>query len=291
MHTLHNFRLLCPQALLLREGRVCEDCVGRVPWRAVQHACYRGSRLHSAAVAGTLQLHRAIGTFDRLVDRYIALNDFCRDKLVQGGLPAQRISVKPNFVDLPAPDSNAPRAGLLFVGRLSQEKGVQTLAQAWLQMPSGSELQVAGEGPMREALSGLPGLCALGPMPPAAVAREMRRSLALVLPSICYEAFPRTLVEAFACGLPVIASRIGALPELVQHGRTGLLAEPGDAADLARQMAWALDHPEAMREMGRAARAHYEAHWTGEANLRQLLAIYADAQRHANDRAAPRGTA
>jgi glycosyltransferase involved in cell wall biosynthesis len=129
VQTLHNFRLLCPQALLLREGRICEDCVGRVPWRAVQHGCYRGSAVQSAAVAGMLQLHRGLGTWQRKVTLYIALNAFCRDKFIEGGLPAERIRIKPNFIDLPAP-APQPREGFLFVGRFSLEKGLAVLAQA-----------------------------------------------------------------------------------------------------------------------------------------------------------------
>jgi glycosyltransferase involved in cell wall biosynthesis len=235
-------------------------------------------------VAATVQLHRALGTFDRAVDRFIALNAFCRDKLVQGGLPEGRIVIKPNFVDLPAPPPDVPRSGLLYVGRLSQEKGLATLAEAWAQVGAPGELAVAGDGPLRDAVAPRPRVRMLGALAPADVAARMRGAVALVLPSIWYEAFPRTLVEAFACGLPVIASRMGALPELVQHGRTGLIVEPGNADDLARQMQWALDHPEAMREMGRHARAHYEAQWTGEHNVAQLLAIYATAAAEAGTR-------
>jgi len=274
VQTLHNFRLLCPQAMLLRDGRVCEDCVGRAPWPAVVHGCYRGSRAQSALLAGMLQLHRKLGTWAHKVTRYIALNEFCRSKFIEGGLPAGRIVVKPNFVDLPPP-APGERHGLLFVGRLSQEKGVAVLATAASALPADT-LRVAGSGPDAAALA-LPQVRLLGALNGADVAREMAGAVALVLPSLWYENFPRTLVEAFACGLPVLTSRLGALAELVQDGVTGLHVTPGDAVDLAAKMRWALDNPERMAAMGRAARVRYEAAYAAEANLVQLLAIYDDA--------------
>ena len=276
VQTLHNFRLLCPQAMLLRDGRPCEDCVGRVPWRAVAHGCYRGSRAQSAVLAAMLATQRAAGTWQRRIGRYIALNDFCRERFVAGGLPAARIRVKPNFVDLPqlAP---MPRLGFLFVGRLSPEKGVQVLAEAASYEDLRSPVRVAGSGPEESSLAGHPKLQLLGALSPASVYEEMRRAVALVLPSLCYESFPRTLAEAFALGLPVIASRLGAMAALVEDGRTGLLFEPGNAADLLAKLRWAENHPERMAAMGQAARRHYERHLGRAENLRLLLQIYAEA--------------
>lgn len=274
VQTLHNFRLLCPQAMLLRDGKVCEDCVGRIPLPGVLHGCYRNSRAQSAVVAGMLTLHRGLGTWAYKIHRYIALNDFCRAKFIEGGLPAARIAVKPNFVDLPAPSrSDAERGGLLFVGRLSPEKGVAVLAQAASALPAGS-LRVAGSGPAAKALEATAAIKPLGAMDAEQVTAEMTRAVALVMPSIWYEGFPRTLVEAYACGLPVLASRLGALSDIVKDGVTGLHFQPGNAADLAVKMQWALAHPLRMAEMGRAARLDYERHYAPQANLAQLLAIY-----------------
>ena len=283
VQTLHNFRLLCPQAMLLRQGRVCESCVGRAPWPAVVHACYRGSRAQTGVVAAMLLLHRSLGTWQRKVARYIALNDFCRDKFIEGGLPAERIAVKPNFVDLPPPPPGR-RHGLLFVGRLSAEKGVATLAAAAATLPPGS-LRVAGSGPAAAMLQGLPAVQLLGALSAEQVAAEMCAAIALVLPSLWYENLPRTLVEAYACGLPVLASRLGALQALVQDGVTGLHVAAGDAADLAASMHRALAQPERLAAMGAEARAVYEREYTADANHAQLLRIYADAkaQRRAED--------
>jgi len=275
VQTLHNFRLLCPQAMLLREGRVCEDCVGRAPLPGVRHGCYRGSHAQSGVLAGMLLLHRALGTWQTKVARYIALNSFCRDKFIEGGLPAARIAIKPNFVDLPLPPPQ-PRRGLLYVGRLAPEKGIATLAQAALQLPPGS-LRVAGTGPELERLQGLPAVTLLGALNGAQVADEMARAAALVMPSLWYENFPRTLVEAYACGLPVLASRLGALATLVEHERTGLLVAPGDAGAWAQAMRRVLDDGTQLAAMGHAARALYEREYTAEANHRTLLAIYEEA--------------
>jgi len=291
VQTLHNFRLMCLNGLFLREGRVCEDCMGQLPWRGVARACYRGSRPASAVLAGMLALHRGLGTYRHKVARYIALNGFCRGKFIEGGLPADRVVVKPNFVDWAEGEGSRFKVqgsrenaegvgddpgGLLFVGRLSVEKGVATLGAA-MALLSGVGLRVAGDGPQAGSLDGVAGVTRLGSLPAAAVRAEMAQAVALVVPSIWYENFPRTIVEAFASGLPVIASRIGALAELMREGETGLLFEPGNARALADTMAWAQANPQRMAAMGRNARAQYEAEFSPQVNYRRLMEIYDEA--------------
>ncbi|HEX5538638.1 MAG TPA: glycosyltransferase, partial [Methylophilaceae bacterium] len=274
--TLHNFRLFCAQAMFMRDGRVCEDCMGTLPWRGVVRRCYRGSLAQSAVVVGMQGLHRMLGTYQNRVTRYIALNQFCSDKFVEAGLPSARMAIKPNFIDLPAPVHSQARSGALFVGRLSAEKGIATLARAIALYPA-AKLGVIGTGPQQAELEGAAAIHLHGWQEPQAIYERMAQAAYLVMPSVWYENFPRTLVEAFACGLPVIASRLGAMAELVRNGETGLLFEPGDAADLAAKMQWADANPEAMQRMGQAARAEYEARYTSETNFNQLMAIYADA--------------
>lgn len=272
VQTLHNFRLMCPQAMFLRNGQVCEDCLGRVPWRGAVRGCYRESRLQSSVLASMVSMHRALGTWQNKITRYITLNDFCRNKFIAGGLPAERIVVKPNFVDF-SPPIPVDRRNFLFVGRLSAEKGIDTLVAA-SRMVEAASVQVAGTGPEAGLLSSAPNINALGALSRDEVRLRMCGAIALVMPSIWYETFGMVAIEAFAAGLPVIASRIGSLAALVEDRVTGLLFESGDPVSLADALRWALDHPAEMAAMGKAARAHYEANFTAGQNYQQLLAIY-----------------
>lgn len=274
VQTLHNFRMMCLSALYLRKGKVCEDCVGHLPWRGVLRKCYRESIAASAVLAGMLTLHRGLGTYRNKVSRYIALNNFCRNKFIEGGLSAERIVIKPNFADAPSPIEQL-RHGFLFVGRLSLEKGISSLAEAVEILPE-VKVTVAGVGPQTAILKGLQRVKLLGSLSRESVLAEMNQAIAVVVPSIWYETFGMVVIEAFACGTPVIASRIGALEDIVTDGETGLLFEPGNPCDLADKMAWALANPEKMAEMGRKARAQYEAEFTPEKNYAQLIAIYED---------------
>jgi glycosyltransferase involved in cell wall biosynthesis len=275
IQTLHNFRLLCLNAMFLRGDKVCQDCLGHLPLLGVARKCYRGSVVESASLASMITLHRGLATYRKKITKYIALNEFCRQKFIEGGLPASRIVVKPNFVDLPTQEK-LRRHDFLFVGRLSKEKGIKTLMQAIKLLP-GSSIRVAGVGPESELLDHVQGVVGLGSLSIDEVQHEMHSSMALVLPSLWFENFPRTIVEAFSCALPVIASRLGALTELVEHGDTGLLFEPGNPQDLAEKMKWATENPSKMEAMGRNARAKYLAEFTAERNHQQLISIYKDA--------------
>jgi glycosyltransferase involved in cell wall biosynthesis len=273
VQTLHNFRLLCPQAMFLRNGKVCEDCLGKLPWRAVTRKCYRDSVLQSAAATTMLAAHRAIGSYREQVTSYIVLSKFCHDKFIAGGLPAERLHIKPNFAASKRRPYWKERAGGIFIGRLAPEKGLDTLIEASRKLPA-PNIRVAGTGPLEEqARYGFQDKY-LGFLPPPEVAGLMHSSLFLVAPSTCYETFGLVAVEAFSCGLPVIASRHGGLGELVRDGVTGLLFNPGDAADLAKKIAWAQAHPSAMLQMGQAAYLEYLNKYTPEKNYHMLLGIY-----------------
>lgn len=278
VQTLHNYRLICPAATLLRAGSICEDCVGRrFPSPAVRHACYRGSRPASATLSAMLSVHHVLGTWHRKVDRFIALTEFAKRKFSEGGLPPARIAVKPNYCR--SPDAREPpglvRGGGLYVGRLSEEKGIDTLITAWqnLEVP----LTVIGEGPLAARLQDVARVRAEGRSSSAEVAAAMQRASFLVLPSKWYEGFPLVIAEAFSQGLPVIASRLGALAELVEDGLTGLHVRAGDDGDLAQKVCWAAEHPGEMREMGDNARRAYMDKYTPEVNYPQLIAIYESA--------------
>ena len=278
IQSLHNFRLLCPQAIFLRDGTVCEQCVGKLPWRAVRYRCYRDHALQSAAVAAMLALHRMTGSYRKRVTRYITLNAYCRAKFIAGGLPPEKLCIKPNFIDVPvltAGPAERPgdQTGGLYIGRLSKEKGIEVLLRAHALAPS-IPIDVIGDGPLQAPTVAHFGRRAHGFMPLSDVLARMRAARYLLVPSICHETAPRTIVEAYACALPVIASRLGSLAAMVSDGVTGLLFEPGNAADLAKKICWANAHPQAMAQMGRAARAQYEQHYTPQHNYRLLMAIY-----------------
>jgi glycosyltransferase involved in cell wall biosynthesis len=272
VQTLHNYRLICPAGTLLRDGAVCEECIDHASLLpAVVHGCYRGSRPATAAVAAMLAIHRAGGTWRRTVDAYIAPSEFTRTKLIAGGLPAERIVTKPNFV-APDPGTGSGRGGYaLFAGRLDEGKGIRTLFQAWQRLGRSIPLVVAGDGPVH-AIEGP--VTVMGHQPREKIFELMRNASVLIFPSICYECAPMTVIEAFACGLPVIASNIGSVPEFVEHGRTGLLFRPGDAEDLARQVRWTIEHPDRLALMRQAARQEFEAKYTAERNYKMLTGVY-----------------
>ena len=282
VQTLHNYRLLCPSALLYHDGRVCEDCLGRlVPWPGVAHGCYRDSRTVTGVVATMLTVHRLVRTWSRMVDAYIVLTEFARGKLVQGGLPAAKLLVKPHFVD-PDPGPGAHEGGFaLFVGRLSAEKGVRTLLGAWELLAGRVPLTVVGDGPLAGEVAAaarrLPGVEWLGARTGGEVADLMGQAALLVSPSECYETFGRVVIEAYARGTPVVVSDLGAVPELVEPGRTGLLAAPGDPAQLADTVASVWERPGELTTMGLAARRAFEARYTAERNYARLMEIYAAA--------------
>jgi glycosyltransferase involved in cell wall biosynthesis len=264
------------QGTFFRNGVPCEDCLGRVPWRAVVHKCYRGSAPQSAVLAGLLSAHRTAGTYQNKVTRYIALSAFSRARFIAGGLPAQKITIKPNFVESDMRPSWSSRQGGLFVGRLSPEKGIALLLEA-VRIGGFTNIDIIGAGPSAAAVAERFGEHYLGFLPATEITQRMRSAAYLLLPSMAHEQMPMTMLEAFSCGLPVIASRVGALADLVEDGKTGLLVNPGDAADLAAKIAWAEAHPNQMQAMGRAARADYEAKYTAPINYKMLVDIYEDA--------------
>jgi glycosyltransferase involved in cell wall biosynthesis len=268
--TLHNYRLLCLPATFIRDGRVCEDCLGRMPWPGVVHACYRDSTLGSAALATSLTLHHAFHTFDR-VTKYLAVSGFVRRKYVEAGWPDDRIEVKSNFA-WENPRRDGPGRHFLYLGRLSPEKGVATLLAAWKR--SSAHLLVVGDGPTARALrGGAPRNVEFRPtVAPAEVPALIREARALLLPSRWYEAQPRVILEAYAAGVPVVASDIGALPEAVSPD-SGLLVAPGDAGAWADAVGKLLDDRESER-LGEGAWRLWRDHYSPEQALQNLEDAY-----------------
>ncbi len=270
--TLHNYRLMCLPANLLRGDRPCEDCLGHVPWRGVVHRCYRGSVAGSAAVAASVTLHRGIGTFDS-VSRYLAVSNFVRDRHIDAGIAPGAIGVKPNFTP-PARIRRGAGDYFLFLGRIAHEKGVDTLISAWRSSPK-ARLLIAGDGPEAPKLrsEAPPGVSFLGAVAAEEVPDLLASARAVLIPSRWYEAAPRVITEAYAAGVPVIASDVGALPEAVESGKTGYLATVDDPAAWAEVVGRLLDDAESER-MGNEALRAWRDRFTPERGLAALESEY-----------------
>lgn len=272
--TLHNYRQFCLPSTLLREGRVCEDCLGRTPWPGVLHRCYRDSLAGSAAVAASLVVHRAIRT-NEVVSLFLAVSQFVKEIHVRAGVPAERIRVKSNFV-ASAERRTGPGEYFLFLGRLAPEKGVGVLLDAWQSIDA--ELVIAGDGPQGAELRRRAGPSVLfsGPLPAPEIPDLIRGARAVLVPSVWYEAQPRVILESYSAGVPVLASRIGGLAELVENDRSGLLLPPGDP------VAWAagatrLLNDEVSERMGARALALWGDRYSPEHGLTDLEASYRQA--------------
>jgi len=280
VQTLHNFRLLCPGALLLRNGAPCEDCVNTVTrWPGVVHACYRNSRAATATVAAMLATHTLLGTWRHGVDRYIALSEFAMRKFIAAGWSAAQLVVQPNFLatdpGLRPSDAGSHDRYVLFVGRVSPEKGIHTLLEAWRRLSLPLPLKIAGSGPLMPSDTSQGGNVEwLGHQNRDNVMALMRGAALVVVPSECYETSPLAIIEAFAIGSPVIASRLGAMAEMVKDGDTGLLFTAGDAADLARTLDSALRSPAQMAQLAARARLHFERNYTADNHYSGLIRIY-----------------
>ncbi|BBD60658.1 putative glycosyl transferase [Nostoc sp. HK-01] len=279
VQTLRNYRLLCPNGLFFRDGLVCEDCMGKfIPYPGVWHGCYRDNRPATIAVATMLTVHRAMRTWLEMVDVYISLTEFARQKFIAGGFPAEKIVVKPNFVHPDPGVGNGSGGYALFVGRLSVEKGLDTLLAAWNYLEGKVPLKIIGEGPLAdqvvESVKRLPNVEWLGRKPITEVHKLMGEAMFLVFPSKWYETFGRVAVEAFAKGTPVIAANIGAIAELVDAGRTGLLFSPGNPEDLATKVQWAMTHQELLAQMRQEARNEFESKYTAQQNYYRMMEIY-----------------
>jgi glycosyltransferase involved in cell wall biosynthesis len=237
-------------------------------------------------VALMLAIHRQLQTWRTRVDLYLTPTEFVRQKYIAGGFPAEKIVVKPHFVSAPPEASGGRRDYALFVGRLSQEKNILTLLTTWESVPD-VPLKVIGSGPEESVVRHLlherhlTNVELLGPRPHGQVLTLMQNARFLVSPTTLYETFGLVAIEAFACGAPVIASRRGALAEIVADGHTGLLFDPEKAGDFAERVRWAAAHPEAMAAMGQHARRIYEEKYTPEVNYNLLLGVYEQVLREA----------
>jgi glycosyltransferase involved in cell wall biosynthesis len=276
---IQNYRLMCSSGTLYRDGDVCEECLDHGLWRGVLHGCYRGSRMGSAVVASQIAVHRAAQTWKRKVSGFIAPSIFIRDIAVRSGIPRNRIHIKPNCLQ---PDPG-PRASwenfALYAGRLSPEKGVRVLVHAWMKLGAEIPLKIVGDGPLRGELEACVSssqncnVSFLGSRPRDEVLSLMKKTRLFVSPTECYEGFPMTTVEALACGAPIMASRLGAVKELLRENEIGFFFPPGDADALADKVRSVWNQTDSLRRVSDLARGEFELKYTGEQNHARLLEI------------------
>ncbi len=284
VQTLHNYRWLCPAATLYRDGGVCEKCLGTtLTYPSVVYGCYHQSRAQSLVVAGMVSWHRLARTLQHRVTRFIAPTDFLKKKFIENGFPEEKLVVKPHSIRKDPGERTGEGDYVLFLGRLSEEKGIKTLLQCWNSLDGRIPLRIAGDGPLAgevEAYIGThPGqpVFHLGFRPPEEAILLLKKARFLIFPSGCYEVFGNVLVEAMACGVPLIVPSHGASKEMVHDGIHGVHFEPGNATDLAEKVRWGYEHQAEMRQMGRNCRKEYERRYTARKNYRSLLEIYREA--------------
>ncbi len=283
VQSLHNFRPLCANGLFFRGGQTCEKCMKKNFWHGVYHGCFKNSRVATVPIARMLARHWKAGTWIGMVDIFVTATKFTKDKYAQGGIPSEKIMVKPNFL-YPFPEAEAPfdrkkNGYALYAGRLSEEKGVDVLLSAWKSF-TGIPLRVLGDGPLLEKLrkyvqeNHISSVEFLGHVSSREYEVNMKGAKILMVPSRCYENFPRIVAEAYAYGLPVLASRLGSLAEIIEDGRTGYLFVAGDANDLALKVGKIMSDEDGLSEMSAAARRVFEEKYGPQKNYQSLMTIY-----------------
>ena len=278
VQTLHNYRLICPGALLLRDGKPCEKCIGNVMLPAIQHGCYRNSKVATALIAGMLNFNRMRDVYRQSVDRYICLTPLARERMIRGGLPAEKCVVRTNAFLNPPATGSGDGGYALFVGRLASEKGVKTLVEAWhsLDYP----LKIAGDGPLHRELEKMisthSNIELLGRKTRSEVLTLMQRATLLVIPSEWYEGFPNTALEALATGTPLLVSSIGALDEIVTDPVNGKKFQPGNAMALRDVARYMLSNPAALKTMRLANRLLFDSRYSPQKALGLLEQVYRD---------------
>jgi glycosyltransferase involved in cell wall biosynthesis len=280
VQTLHNFRLVCSNTHLFRDHRPCEKCIGEVPWPALRHRCYQNSFARTAVVGAIGALHTTLGTYHRAVDAHIALNDFSRQIFVRGGLPADKLFVKPNFVPHSDLGSRHREMKLVFAGVISRSKGVELLLEAWrMAAIERFDLVLIGDGPDRERLQHQyaeePRVTWLGRRRRSEVLEHIAASRALVFPSLAAEHCPMVVLEAFSVATPVITANHPSLQAMVWPGREGLMFEAGNVKALAavlREAAFA--DTDIWSGWSSAARRTQRERFSEDVNYGQLMSIY-----------------
>ena len=281
VQTVHNYRFLCPNGLFLNnDGRICERCKNGNFFNAILRKCYRNSYLQTSGMAVTLYLHRKLRTFTNKIDVFVSPSEFLKKKLIEGRIPQEKIVTKPHFVrcDEIKPSYEFDNYAM-YMGRLSREKRLFTLLRAWKDIPD-LTLMIIGEGPIRTKLESfviqdqIANVELLGFIGGSKRFEILKKAMFMVFPSECYENFPYAIIESFACGTPVIASKTGAMMELIEEGKNGLLFEPGNIEDLEEKILSCIENPKLIIPMRRYAREIAEKKYSYEVGYKNLMQIY-----------------
>jgi glycosyltransferase involved in cell wall biosynthesis len=277
VQTLHDYKLACPSYLMFVDGRLCDACVSGSPGNVILRRCVHGSVLQSALSCAERLVHRALRTFSE-VDAFLCPSNFLLDVMKRAGIPKQKLFYAPHFLDLkPYLPLHESSDYFVYVGRLSEEKGLGALLEAKRKAKS-LRLVVAGEGDiinrLRESLTAESGVSFVGFLPKERLADVWRHAAFTVVPSMCYENFPYAVLESFAFGKPVIASRIGGIPELIREGENGLLVEPGDSVELAARIEGLAGAPEEISRMGAVARSDVEKLYSVDSHYANIMGHY-----------------
>lgn len=295
VQTLHNYRMVCPGAYCQRGGEPCELCLSKkIKWPAIKHACYRENRAATASIVAMLAVHGALGTYRRHIDLNITCSAFARDKMIEAGLDPQRVMTKPNFQlsDLGVGPGGGGYA--VYLGRLSPEKGVQTMLDAWDHDDMTAPLHILGGGPMeadvREIAGRRPAVTCLGHASWDQVVTELQNAALLVFPSVTYEGHPMTLLESMQAGTPMVGSRLGAIPEIIDEGVTGRCVDANNPQALRDAVLDMFRDPERLAVMRRDVRKTYDTRYAPDQAYQRLLACYEQAlmHRHQGPANAPR---
>lgn len=272
--TLHDYKPVCPAYTRLRNGKPCSECLDGSFAPVLKHRCAEGSWGKSALLYLEAVVQRRLGNYEK-VDRYIAPSRFMADSVAHR-IPAERISLLYNGVDAAAiPEVDKEEGYVLFLGRLSHEKGVEALLRAHAEVGGAWPLVVAGTGPLREELMTRYSRARFpGHLTGEALTQALTDAAVVVVPSECYENCPMSVLEAMAHGKPVVGSRMGGIPELVADGETGLLFEAGNAAALGECLNKLMTDPSLRKRLGRAARARAKNEFSNEKHNAGLLEIY-----------------
>jgi len=285
VQTVHNYRLLCPNGLFLNnEGKICEKCKRGNFFNAVIGKCYRNSYIQTFGMAFTLYLHRKLKTFTNKIDIFISPSNFLKKKLIEGGIPEEKIVIKPHFTKCKEikPSYEFDNCAV-YMGRLSREKGLFTLLKTWKEITDVT-LKIMGNGPIRSELEnfviqkGVTNVEFLGFIKGPKRFEVLKKAMFTVFPSECYESFAYVVIESFACGVPVIASRIGAVAELIEDGITGFLFEPGNANDLSQKISMSIENKELLLKMRHNARKLAEELYSENIGYKNLMKVYQKAK-------------